>query len=122
MLASTKRCTRSGLSLASLAEVWISEPYRMYPLLLDRERLARQIALLDCLRIGEERRHAEGVGSDLLVGVAEFLLQKEPDAGSAVAADHDRLALQRRQGVAALPRMRDQYRRVLLEQRGDRNH
>ena len=51
---------------------------RLHALLLDHERLARHIALLDRLRVGEERRDAERVGPDLVVGVAEFLLQKLP--------------------------------------------
>ena len=88
----------------------------------DRERLARQIALLDRLGIGEERRDAEGIGPDLVVGVAEFALQKDPAADAGVGADHDRLALQRGEAVIALAGMGDQHRGVFLEDRRDRDH
>ena len=109
-------------AVARIAGIGEQQHDRFDPVLLDRERLARQIALLDRLRVGEERRHAERVGPDLVVGVAEFFLQEEPAADAGVGADHDRLALQRGETVIPLPRMRDQHRRVFLEHCGNRDH
>ena len=109
-------------AVARIAGIGDQQHDRLHPGLLDRERLARQIALLDRLLVGEERRDVEVVGADLVVAVAEFLLEEEPAADPRVGADHDRLALKRGEAVVAHAGMSDQHRRVLLEHRRDRDH
>ena len=90
--------------------------------LLDEIGLAREIALLDRLLVGEERRDVEVVSADLVVAVAELGLEKEPPADARVAAHHDRLAFQGRKAVVSDPLVRDQNRRILLERSRDRHH
>ena len=87
--------------------------------LFDRERLGTQIALLHQRLVGQERLQVERVGADLRIAVAEFAGEEAPPAGPRVGADQDRLALQRGETVVALAGMRDQHRRVLLEDRRD---
>ena len=86
------------------------------------QRLAREIALLHRVLVGEERRDVEVVGADLVVAVAELGLEEEPPPDPRIAADHDRLALERGEAVVADALMRDQHGRVLLEHRRDRHH
>ena len=88
----------------------------------DRERLARQVALLDGLGIGKKGRNAEGVGPDLIVGVAKLAFEEHPAGDAGVGADHDRLALECGEAVVPLPGMGDQHRRVLLENRRNGDH
>src|SRR5262249_18015307 len=109
-------------SVAGITGVGEEQYDRLYTLRFDREWLARQIALLYCLRVGEERRNAEGVGPDLVVGVAKLALEKHPAADPRIGADHDRLALESGEAVISLTGMGDQHRRVLLEDCSDRDH
>src|SRR5262249_50085978 len=107
-------------AVARVARIGEQHDDRLYTFLFDDERLARQITLLDRLPVGEKRRGAERVGTDLVVGVAEFLLQELPARDPRVRADHDRLARQLGEVVIALAGVRDQYRRILLKNHRDR--
>src|SRR5216683_4055326 len=108
--------------VAGIAVVAEQHDDRFHALLLHREDLARHVTLLDRLLVGEEGGDAEGIGADLIVGVAVFRLEEEPRADPGVAADHDRLAFERGEAVIALAGMGEQRLRVLLEERRNRYH
>src|SRR5579883_2151656 len=67
-------------AVARIAGIGNQEDERLHALLLDREGLAGEIALLDGVFIGEEGAGIEGVWPYLVVGIAELRLQEEPPA------------------------------------------
>ena len=85
----------------------------------DRIDLGGDEALLDRLRIGEERLHVEVVGPELRVGEAELLAQIRPEGRAAAVGDQQRPALHLLEAVEARAGVGDHHLRILLEDRGD---
>ena len=88
-------------------------------LLLDDERFAAEVALLDGVLIGEKRGGIEGVGADLCVRVAVFAGEKIPPAGAGGGTDHDGLAAELLEAVMAGAGVGDEDGGVALEHAGD---
>ena len=85
----------------------------------DRIGLRGDEALLDRLRIGEERRHVEVVGPKLRVAEAVLLAQVGPEGRAAAVGDQQRPALHLLEAVEARAGMGDHHLRILLEDRRD---
>ena len=96
--------------------------HRLDALLLDQERLAAEIALLDGRFPHQKRHDGKCIGADLGILEAEFGHEEQPRSDPRVGPDIDLLSLERSQRVIALAGMGDQHLRVFLKDRRDRDH